>query len=93
MSVITMPKPGVLTGVVVATFAVPYATDLQRIEHFQIVLADYLGDGAKETTFVTRDGSLFDEASGLIGDMVDVSWHKAVMGSGRVKVIDAVEAR
>jgi hypothetical protein len=88
-----MPKPGVLTGVVVATFAVPYATDLTRIEHFQIVLADYLGDGAKETTFVTRDGSLFDQATDRLGEMVDVSWHKAVMGSGRVKVIDAVEAR
>jgi hypothetical protein len=88
-----MPKPGVLTGVVVATFAVPYATDLKRIEHFQIVLADYLGDGAKETTFVTRDGLLFDQATDRLGEMVDAHWHKAVMGTGRVKVIDAVEAR
>jgi hypothetical protein len=83
----------VLTGVVVATFAVPYATDLKRIEHFQIVLADYLGDGAKETTFVTRDGLLFDQATDRLGEMVDAHWHKAVMGKGRVKVIDAVEAR
>jgi hypothetical protein len=94
VSVIAIPRPGVLTGVVVGTFAVPYATDRNRIEHFQIILADHVGSD-RETTLLTRDGSLFDAATDALGEMVDAHWHRAVMGEkqARVKVLDKLEAR
>jgi hypothetical protein len=90
MASVVQLRPGVALGTIIGTFAIPYRHDRKAIDYFEILVATDTESRAPVTTFVTRDGSLFDRACDLEGVPVEAHWHTGTRDGQRIRVLDAL---